>query len=149
MKTRQTARRAVRSKLQYLAPLAFLTRGGVIASILALPTPRPKSSQTKMAEETEFYEPPCRQLLRERHLCNKCGKRLTLHTLLYRHICDPMEARRERVVQLVREVAQEQSSAASGGQHVPTAPAKCSVSPHILARVGGFGSNISRTSKCR
>ena len=128
----------------------------------------------QMSEEVDcyedYYEPPCRQLLRERHLCEKCGKRLTLHTLLYRHICDPMAARRERAVQLVREAAQELSSAAStppptscsvnpqilASQPARTAPvvnrsppASCSVKPQILARVGGFGSNISRTNKCR
>ena len=75
----------------------------------------------EMAEEVDSYEPPCRQLRRERHLCEKCGKRLTLHTLLYRHVCDPLEARRERVVIRVREAAEapKRTPSASAGSPPP------------------------------
>ena len=42
------------------------------------------------------YEAPCKTVLRQRVLCKECGKRITLHTLLYRHICDPIADRVNR-----------------------------------------------------
>ena len=58
-----------------------------------------------MPEEQSYYEPPCRQLLREKYVCEDCGKQLTLHTLLYKHVCQPLEERREHMTQQAREAA--------------------------------------------
>ena len=33
------------------------------------------------------YEPPCRAIMKRRVTCGYCGKRITLHTLRYRHLC--------------------------------------------------------------
>ena len=45
-------------------------------------------------DEEDSYEPPCCTLLRERVICEACGKRITLHCLnKYRHKCIPTEER--------------------------------------------------------
>ena len=59
----------------------------------------------QMTEEQDFYEPPCRQVLREKTKCESCGKQLTMHTLLYRHVCKPLVERRERAMLQAREAA--------------------------------------------
>ena len=43
----------------------------------------------------ENYEPPCRLLLREKAVCEACGKRVSLHCLRYRHLCWPAVERVE------------------------------------------------------
>ena len=98
---------------------------------------RPKSTPTEMEDDGDFYEPPCRQLLREQHICENCGKKLTLHTLLYRHTCDPMEARRERALVQAREAAERahmESVPAIAGQASATPPRQA-----LLAQVSRFG----------
>ena len=57
--------------------------------------------------DEEFYEAPCRALLRERVSCEGCGKELTRHCLLYRHDCVPTEERRATYDLAVKEVAQQ------------------------------------------
>ena len=56
--------------------------------------------------DEDFYEPPCRALLRERVACEGCGKELTRHCLLYRHACVPTEERRATYELAVEEAAQ-------------------------------------------
>ena len=43
------------------------------------------------------YIPPCRRLLKERVVCPECGKRVTLHTRLYRHKCQPYAERLQAI----------------------------------------------------
>ena len=59
--------------------------------------------------DKEFYEPPCRALLRERVSCEGCGKELTRHCLLYRHECVPTKERRATYDLAVKEVAQQRA----------------------------------------
>ena len=103
-----------------------------------------------MADDDEFYEPPCRQLLRERHICENCGKKLTLHTLLYRHACDPMEARRERALLQARKVQCPPTLSPQPPAPTPT-PARpqttqknATLSPQLLAQIVGFGAVRAR-----
>ena len=42
------------------------------------------------------YVPPCRIALSTQVTCSACQKRLTAHTLKYRHICTPMVDRIKR-----------------------------------------------------
>ena len=42
------------------------------------------------------YEPPCKAVLRSIVTCEACGKRVTMHTLRYRHICIPTSVRVQR-----------------------------------------------------
>eukprot|EP00969_Alexandrium_andersonii_P246030 10872144-Alexandrium_andersonii.AAC.1 len=44
----------------------------------------------------EDYVPPCRAVLRARVTCEACQKNLSLHTLRYRHVCQPMVDRIRR-----------------------------------------------------
>ena len=43
----------------------------------------------KYMETPVPYVPPCRTALRARVMCEACGKRASLHTLRYRHVCVP------------------------------------------------------------
>ena len=42
------------------------------------------------------YDPPCKTVLRSIVACESCGKRVTLHTLRYRHLCVPTVTRLQR-----------------------------------------------------
>ena len=44
----------------------------------------------------EDYNPPCRTALRAKVTCEACQKTVSLHTLRYRHICQPMVERIRR-----------------------------------------------------
>ena len=57
------------------------------------------------------YEPPCRRALREKVVCEACGKRITLHVAKYRHLCVPAL---ERVRRATREATQAVRSRAEG-----------------------------------
>ena len=60
----------------------------------------------------EDYIPPCRTALRARVTCEACQKRLTLHTLKYRHVCQPMVDRVRRGTQEARAAAWQRAEAA-------------------------------------
>ena len=47
------------------------------------------------AESKVETVPPCRALLREVVKCEGCGKQLTRKTLMYKHECYTLDARRE------------------------------------------------------
>eukprot|EP00969_Alexandrium_andersonii_P224524 9915687-Alexandrium_andersonii.AAC.1 len=47
-------------------------------------------------DATARYEPPCRAALSAKVACEACRKRVTLHTLKYRHVCEPMVERMRR-----------------------------------------------------
>eukprot|EP00969_Alexandrium_andersonii_P274049 12112387-Alexandrium_andersonii.AAC.1 len=44
-------------------------------------------------EQASEYKPPCRLTTASKVTCEACQKRITLHTLLYRHVCRPMTER--------------------------------------------------------
>ena len=44
----------------------------------------------------EAYVPPCRAALSAKVTCEACRKTVTLHTLRYRHVCQPMADRLRR-----------------------------------------------------
>ena len=52
-----------------------------------------------MDEPVSPYEPPCRRALREKVVCEACGKRITLHVAKYRHLCVPALDRVKRATQ--------------------------------------------------
>ena len=56
------------------------------------PRQRPRHNANADAHkemETVPYEPPCRAALKARVDCEACGKRVSLFTLRYRHVCIP------------------------------------------------------------
>ena len=44
----------------------------------------------------EDYIPPCRTALRAKVTCEACQKTVSLHTLRYRHVCQPLLERIQR-----------------------------------------------------
>ena len=41
------------------------------------------------SQAVDAYRAPCNVALRSLVICDACGKRVTLHTLRYRHVCFP------------------------------------------------------------
>ena len=41
------------------------------------------------SQAADAYRAPCNVTLRSLVICDACGKRVTLHTLRYRHVCFP------------------------------------------------------------
>ena len=63
------------------------------------------------AQDDAHYEPPCKAVLRSIVTCDACGKRLTMHTLRYRHICIPTSVRLQRAAVEAQQAVQERSYA--------------------------------------
>ena len=57
------------------------------------------------------YEPPCKAVLRSVVTCKACGKRATIHTPRYRHICVPTSVRLQRAVVEAQEAVQARADA--------------------------------------
>ena len=57
------------------------------------------------------YEPPCKAVLRSIVTCNTCGKRVTMHTLRYRHICIPTSVRLQRATAEAQQAVQARAHA--------------------------------------
>ena len=60
----------------------------------------------------EEYSPPCRTALRARVTCEACQKSLTLHTLKYRHVCEPMMDRVRRATDEAHAAVRQRAEAA-------------------------------------
>ena len=60
----------------------------------------------------EDYIPPCRTALRARVTCEAWQKRLTLHTLKYRHVCQPMVDRVRRATDEAHAAVRQRAEAA-------------------------------------
>ena len=48
-----------------------------------------RSAHTNGPHTAHAYRAPCNATLRSPVICEACGKRVTLHTLCYRHDCVP------------------------------------------------------------
>ena len=60
----------------------------------------------------EDYNPPCRTALRARVACEACQKIVSLHTLKYRHVCQPMVDRVRRGTQEAHAAVRQRAEAA-------------------------------------
>ena len=59
----------------------------------------PYDAQSDAQSDAQYdaqYEPPCKAVLRSIVACESCGKRVTMHTLRYRHLCVPTVTRLQR-----------------------------------------------------
>ena len=63
------------------------------------------------AQYDVHYEPPCKAVLRNIVTCDACGKRLTMHTLRYRHICIPTSVRLQRATAEAQQAVQDRADA--------------------------------------
>ena len=63
------------------------------------------------AQDDVHYEPPCKAVLRSIVTCDACGKRLTMHTLRYRHICNPTSVRLQRATAEAQQAVQDRADA--------------------------------------
>ena len=63
------------------------------------------------AQDDAHYEPPCKAVLRSIVTCDACGKRLTMHTLRYRHICIPTSVRLQRATAEAQQAVQDRADA--------------------------------------
>ena len=57
------------------------------------------------------YEPPCKAVLRSVVACTACGKRVTVHTLRYRHLCAPAVDRLQRATAEAQQAVQDRAQA--------------------------------------
>ena len=57
------------------------------------------------------YEPPCKTVLRSVVACEACGKRVTVHTLRYRHLCVPAVDRLQRATTEAQQAVQARAQA--------------------------------------
>ena len=57
------------------------------------------------------YEPPCKAVLRSVVACEACGKRVTVHTLRYRHLCVPAVDRLQRATAEAQQAVQDRAQA--------------------------------------
>ena len=63
------------------------------------------------AQDDVHYEPPCKAVLRNIVTCDACGKRITMHTLRYRHICIPTSVRLQRATAEAQQAVQDRADA--------------------------------------
>ena len=64
------------------------------------------------SEGGEDYEPPCKTVLRTVVACEACGKRLTVHSLRYRHLCIPAIERIRRATTEAQQAVQTRAETA-------------------------------------
>ena len=63
------------------------------------------------AQHDAPYEPPCKTVLRSIVACESCGKRVTVHTLRYRHLCVPAVTRLQRATAEAQQAVQDRAQA--------------------------------------
>ena len=63
------------------------------------------------AQHDAPYEPPCKTVLRSIVACESCGKRVTVHTLRYRHLCVPTVTRLQRATAEAQQAVQDRAQA--------------------------------------
>jgi len=63
-------------------------------------------------DAAHHYVPPCRAALSAKVTCEACRKTVTLHTLRYRHVCEPMVDRLRRGTEEAHAAVQQRAEAA-------------------------------------
>ena len=64
-----------------------------------------------MTDESDgTYEAPCHAVLRSVVACENCGKRVTVHTLRYRHLCVPAVQRIRQATAEAHEAVQRRAA---------------------------------------